>query len=157
MSIYYFIILSFLLPLISYVFCYGAEGPATTVSFVEGVLPTILATASTVVVLIVGWLLKLLGAYISSKTKNENLKVAFKSIEEIVNTTVKDLDQTFKAAASDGKFTSDEKLAIKAKAIRMVNEQLPDYLKNQMGNAIKDLNSYVDSKIESVVRDIKKT
>ena len=124
-------------------------------TFIEQMMPAILTTASTLVVLIVGWGLKLLSAYIAAKTKDENLMVAFDTLAEIVDTTVKDLDQTFKAAAEDGKFTEDEKRAIKAKALDMVNTQLPVFMKTQMGAAVNDLQSYVDSKIEATVREIK--
>ena len=118
-------------------------------------LPILFTTASTLVVMLVGWGLKLLGAYIASKTKNESIANAFNTFTEIVETTVKDLDQTFKKAAEDGKFTEEEKQAIKQLALDKVNNQLPEYLKAQLNTVVNDLQSYVDSKIEATVRDIK--
>jgi hypothetical protein len=123
----------------------------------EVYLPIILTTASTLVVMLVGWGLKLLGAYIAAKTKNEALATAFNTFSEIVDTTVKELDQTFKKAAADGKFTEEEKVEIKNLALDKVNTQLPDYLKTQLGNAVNDLETFVDSKIEATVRDMKCT
>ena len=124
-------------------------------TFMEQVLPVILTTASGLVVLIVGWGVKILGAYIANKTKNENLIVAFDTLAEIIDTTVKDLEQTFKAAAADGKFTDDEKRVIKAKALGMVDKQLPEFVKSQIAVGVNDLQGYVDSKIEAIVLEMK--
>lgn len=119
-------------------------------------LPIILTTASTLIVLIVGWALKLLGAYIASKTENENVKNAFGTLQELVTVNVSAIEQEFRKKLEDGVLTDEEKSDLKKMALDRINNQMPVFIKTHLEKGVADLDSFVNSKIEETVLNMKK-
>lgn len=114
---------------------------------VQVLLPIIGVIASALVPI----LLKYLVSWLKAKTDNEKLQGALDQLNDIVYTTVMDLEQTVRKALSDGKLTDSEKAQIKSLAMSKVQTQLPKFIADQVKIGVKDLEAYISSKIEMMV------
>jgi len=118
---------------------------------ITDVLLPIIATIATAAVPI---LIKFGVDYLKAKTSNEKVHSALNQLNDLVVTTVKELEQTTRAALSDGKLTQEEKDKIKAIAMTKIKGQVPKYLGDQLQVAVTDLSEYISSKIEAAVNEI---
>lgn len=95
------------------------------------------------------------------KLKNELIASAIERVTRTAETVVDQLNQTvvakLKAAASDGKLTSDDALSIKKTAIDTVKMQLTEGIKENAALGINDLTSFIESKVEQAVGKLKTT
>lgn len=111
----------------------------------------------TAVVAIIGWGLTEIARWIRSKTHNEKVFNMMSIIDDIVRTTVVDLEKTVRPALGDGKLSKEEAENIKNQAIESIKKQLPKHLTSQTKLLTSDLSSYISSKIEqAVVSETKK-
>lgn len=112
----------------------------------------------TAVVAIGGWLLTEFARWVRSKIHNEKTFNMIAIIDDIVRSTVIDLEKTVRPALSDGKLTKEEGENIKNKAIELIKKQLPKHLSNgQTSLLTSDITAYISSKIEqAVVNETKK-
>ena len=98
--------------------------------------------------------------WLKSKIKDEKAQIAINTIDNIITDTVKEVETTMKKqmleAAEDGKLSSDEKKALKANAKYAAINALKIEVIEASQALIPDLGKYVDSKIESIIFDIKK-
>ena len=118
------------------------------------VLLPIIATIATALVPI---LLNAGARYLKTKTDNEKVHAALDQFNDLVYTTVMELEQTVRVALSDGKLTQEEKDKIKAIAMSKVKGQLPEFMGNQLKTVVHDLDDYISSKIEAYVSEMKQT
>lgn len=103
-------------------------------------------------------------AFINTKVKSENFRVALLKVDEAVMTTVKALQQTtvasLKDAAKDGVFTAEEAAKVKAEAVALVMAQLGsiEAIGKQLGMAEAErLKAMIDAKIEAAVYDMRRS
>lgn len=114
----------------------------------EDIIAVLTPIFVSVIGLLASWGLAELSRFIRSRTDNEIVKGAIATLGEVVETTVRELGQTVKAAGADGKFTAEEKAAIKNQAITHVRSQLPAAVQKNALKAVNDLEKYINSRIE---------
>lgn len=123
-------------------------------------LSLVTTIVTTTVPLLIGWGMTMLKKYVASKTQNEAVLVAMTQFDDLVTTTVKDLEQRVvpfykDAMKNDGKLDDVEKKAIKKMAIANILNQLPDATQTILTGAMNNFDEYLSSKIESAVHDLK--
>ena len=110
------------------------------------VLLPILATIATALIPI---LMREAISYIKAKTNNEKVNAALDQLNDIVYTTVLELEQTVRKDLSDGKLTEEEKTEIKQLAISKIKGQLSGFATTQLQVVVQSLEDYISSKIEA--------
>ena len=111
----------------------------------------------TVITGLVSWGLAELAAFVRVKTKNENALAAVDSISKAVKNVVSEVGQEVKAAAVDGKFTPEERAAMKLLAIEKVNAQVSHVVQKNATRFVGDLDAFIASRIEREVAKAKKS
>ena len=90
---------------------------------------------------------------------NKLAKEALDTIDTIVFNVVSELDDTVKKeilkTTSDGKLTEDEKESLKNMAMKMVNEQIADPIKELATHTVGNLDNYISTIIENCVTSLK--
>jgi hypothetical protein len=125
----------------------------------EGLLDYIVpALGSTITALAsvgIGYLVR----YINRKSKSELLHHAMNTLGTVAQNTVSALMQTevkaLKAAAADGKLTDEEKSNMKRKAIETIKMAVADEALDVLKRANTNLDAYLDTLVESTVRNDK--
>lgn len=117
----------------------------------EEIMAIIIPAATTAITILVGWGIHELRKYVKKKTGNETVMFAFDRLADLTQTTVAELNQTFKRASEDGKLTADEIKEIQYTAISRVKSQIPTDVKDILDKATGDLDKWVKSKIEEAV------
>lgn len=86
-------------------------------------------------------------------------KDAVETVDRIVYNVVNELDDTVKKeilkATSDGKLTDEEKTRLKDMALKLINEQISDSIKEFATSIVGNLDSYISTIIENCVTEIK--
>ena len=121
----------------------------------EVVIQVILPIIGTLTTVLLPILLAQALRWIKSKTDNENLQRAMGQLNDLVYTTVSEMEQTFQRAMADGRLTDDEKAEIKGVAMQKIQGQLPTYLNDQLKVGVNSLTDYISGKIEVMVLEMK--
>jgi hypothetical protein len=121
-------------------------------SFVDAVLPALM----TLLTALVSWGCVELTKMIREKTKNEKVTAALQVVTDVVESTVKKLAQTADQLAADGKIDAADKRQLKNLALTEIKGQLPEASKKLIGMAVSNVDSYIDSLIETEVYYLKK-
>lgn len=108
---------------------------------------------TTVVGIMVAWGLAELRKYIAAKSKNEAAIRSFDTVADLVNSSVKSLNQTARKVFDDGKLTAGEKASLKGQARNMVIRQLPEATKKILDQNLNSLEEYVGHQIEKTVAE----
>lgn len=126
----------------------------------EGIKLDLLMLALGAAMPILALLLKALISWLSSKTKNKQLKklldmvesFLLESIEKVGDPAVAEL----KSKAADGKLTYDEAMATKKKVIKDAKNKAGEALRSKLNSlGLDDLDDYLDKKIEEVLKERK--
>jgi hypothetical protein len=105
----------------------------------------------TVVGIFVTWGLAEVRKLIKTKTDNAAAVQAFDTVADLVQTAVTSINQTSRKVFDDGKLTTAEKLVYKKQAMDLVMGQLPKEPRKVLDKNLKDLQVYVDNRIEQTV------
>lgn len=99
------------------------------------------------------------------KVKNDTAREAFNNalgdLYQIVDTSVTSLQQTLgdeikkSIEANDGKYTREDLLGLKDKALEIINHQLSESSKEALSTVYSDLDSFIADLIETKVRELK--
>ena len=77
--------------------------------------------------------------------------IVFNVVSELDDTVKKEILKT----TSDGKLTEDEKESLKNMAMKMVNEQIADPIKELATNIVGNLDNYISTIIENCVTSLR--
>jgi predicted HicB family RNase H-like nuclease len=129
----------------------------------EALLPIILqAAAPAIGSLLSGlaaWALLSVQNYVKSKTQNEAINQALAQICTLVETIVKELEQTlvpiYKQRSGSNKLFETEAEAIRRIALNKIKAQLPAAAAQMAGLAVNSLDDFIKSKIEQAVQEMK--
>jgi hypothetical protein len=123
--------------------------------FVAQAADTLLPIAATLLTALVSWGLTELAKYVRSRTKNEAVNGALQRICHMADTTVAELNQTvadgLRAAAADGKITPDERAALKAQAVGLVQSRLAPEVIKAAAQGVTDITEFISARIERSV------
>lgn len=122
---------------------------------VDEILKTVAPYIASVIGLLMSWGVYELNQYIRGKTKNEAAIAAMDTLGKIAQTTVQGLAQTAAGSLADGKFTQAEASQLKQQAVDTVKSQITPELDKQLSLAVNDLDTFVSSKTEAAVLDVK--
>ena len=122
---------------------------------VDEILKTVAPYIASVIGLLMSWGVYELNQYIRGKTKNEAAIAAMDTLGKITQTTVQGLAQTAAGSLADGKFTQAEASQLKQQAVDTVKSQITPELDKQLSLAVNDLDTFVSSKTEAAVLDVK--
>ena len=93
--------------------------------------------------------------FLKKRVKNEEIKEALDIVSEVTSTIVGSLNQTMaqpmKEAASDGKLKSEEKLALKTRAIAEVKAVLGTGISRVLKKRGSDLEKLISHNVEEYV------
>lgn len=126
----------------------------------EGINLDLLMLAIGAAMPILALLLKALISWLSSKTKNKQLKklldmvesFLLESIEKVGDPAVAEL----KSKAADGKLTYDEAMATKKEVIKDAKNKAGEALRSKLNSlGLDDLDDYLDKKIEELLKERK--
>lgn len=117
----------------------------------QELMQIIIPAATAAVSILTSFLLAYLSKYLRSKTQNETILHAFDSASIITNDVVAAINQSVKKAGEDGKITQEEAQRIKQEAMIALREQLPTKVQETLTQAVGDLQSFLDTKIEAAV------
>lgn len=113
----------------------------------------------TLVGLLLTWALTEAIRWLRERTKDTLLGRAVDAVETLVDTVVKELQQTvvedLKAAAADGKLTPDEIRMVKDKAVGYVMSKIPQALRTILEAYLGPLEEYVSARIEARIYELK--
>lgn len=91
---------------------------------------------------------------------NELVQNTIYSATEIIRDVVKELENTLKKEilekSKDGKLTKEEGREILSTAVKKIKEQLSDDLLDNLGILVNDTDSWIITKIETALSDLKK-
>lgn len=124
--------------------------------FTDQILALLVPALVTAIGLMVTLGLHKLKVYVATRTDNATIAFALGRLGDIIQTVVDDINQSVKQAASDGKLTKEEALALKDLAVSRVFAQIPPDLAAVLDKTVGDLRAWVDSKIEQAVYEAKR-
>lgn len=132
--------------------------------FVGTLLAGVLAVVSAFLIALVKKGFDWVGAkidQIADDKARKALDTARCNLEDIVTSTVTSLQQTLaddikaSIAAGDGKYTMDDLLGLKDKALTSIKSQLTVSTKEALTTAYNDLDAFIGDLIETKVRELK--
>ncbi len=124
-------------------------------------LEAIVTIVQPIFVLLLSYVAAQVAAWIRARVTNTRFQVALLRLNEVIATTVRDLEQTMvealKEASKDGKLTDDEKATIKHKALNAVLDHVGDLTKlaTDLGVTKEAIVTFVSSKIEAEVHRLR--
>jgi nucleoid-associated protein YejK len=123
-----------------------------TVSQIMGIVtPALITTLG----ILVSWGLNELRKFVKSKTDSGAIDIAFKQFNKIANGAVVRAEQSMKIYGADGKITKEEAKQIKENVFRDVKSQLPASTEVLLKKVVNNLDSLIDTKIETEVYNMK--
>ena len=122
---------------------------------VSNIMEIITPALITTIGILVSWGLNELRKFVKSKTDSGTVDVAFKQFNKIANGAVLRAEQSMKIYGADGKITKAEAKQIKDNVFRDVKSQLPASTEILLKKVVNNLDSLIDTKIESEVYKIK--
>lgn len=107
---------------------------------------------------LIAWGGKLIRDLIKSKIENETIESVLTRVNEVVFSTVEELEQTlkkeWKKAAADGKITDKEKQELKDIAISKIKKRLGDKTLGLLKEHFGCVEDFILMKVESAVKRI---
>lgn len=122
----------------------------------QEVLNIILSAVSIIVTGLVSWGVSVLVNWMNSKIKDQMWARHLTTITQITTDAVMDVFQTFvETLKVNGKFDEKAQKEAKQKAMNIIMNQLTPELKNYITSNFGELESWLSSKIESVIYTLK--
>lgn len=106
---------------------------------------------------LISWCTSALIAWLNTKIKDKKMAEKATALINIVMDAVKAVFQSFVQTLKDnGKFNEAAQKEAKEKALAIINGQLTDELKKYIQDNFGDIQSYLETLIESVIYNLKK-
>lgn len=103
------------------------------------------------------WATTTLVAWLNSKIKDKKLAQYSTDITNIILSAVQSIMQTYvDALKKQGKFDQEAANEAKQKCIKIINTQLSAELTNYIATTFGDVESYIESRVEAMIYNIKK-
>lgn len=122
---------------------------------VQILAPIAVSVASAVII----WALGEGARWVRTKTKNEQVASAIDRLSYTAATTVAELEQALvpalKKRAADGKLSAKDRRQLQALAVSKIKARLAPAVQQQAGQAIADLDGWLQAKIEQAVLAMK--
>ena len=122
---------------------------------VSNIMEIITPALITTIGILVSWGLNELRKFVKSKTDSGTVDVAFKQFNKIANGAVLRAEQSMKIYGADGKITKEEAKKIKSNVFQDIKSQLPATTEALLKKVVNDIDSLIDTKIETDVYNMK--
>jgi hypothetical protein len=121
------------------------------------ILLNILSVVVTAVILpLISYLGFRLSTYLNNKIKDEKARTLLNKANEIVTNAVRTVFQTYvEALKKEGNFSKESQLTALNKAKDIVLKELPNDVKEFIGNTIGNLNGWIENQIEATINILK--
>lgn len=121
------------------------------------ILLNILSVVVTAVILpLISYLGFRLSTYLNNKIKDEKARTLLNKANEIVTNAVRTVFQTYvEALKKEGNFSKESQLTALNKAKDIVLKELPNDVKEFIGNTIGNLNRWIENQIEATINILK--
>ncbi|MBY9000881.1 MAG: hypothetical protein KGD64_08215 [Candidatus Heimdallarchaeota archaeon] len=122
---------------------------------IDQIMAIIAPALITTIGILVSWGLHEVRKFVKSKMDNDAIDLAFKQFDKITNGAVLRAEQSMKVYGADGKITKEEAKQIKENVIQDVKSQLPITTEALLKKVVNNIDSLIDTKIETEVYKIK--
>lgn len=124
----------------------------------QEILNIILSAVSLLVTGLVGWGVSVFTSWLNTKIKDKQLAGYLTQITNIVTDAVMNIYQSFvETLKANGKFDQAAQKEAKDAALKVIESQLTDELRDFIADNFGDIQAWLGNKIESVIYGLKAT